>query len=269
MSVPAIGHNSYLQIAVESTYGTSPATATNKFEIVSAELSPNLSTFPDPSISSVGVFPRNIVRGLQFVTGRVRVKVGFEGFEELWRALLGSYSAALVGGETLVRDHTFLESVTQKSYTSEFSLGNIPTGKVTRLQGFLVTGLAMSSAAATGESGVFNADIDFAAQDVAENTTPMTAPAGVTNLLPVEFHRMLRTSGNLKDGSGLTETSIFIRSLALRVTMPHDMQRGYLGSIWADRPVRAGMGSARVDLEYQWDANNYVLQAAPANQTPP
>src|SRR6185369_16908263 len=109
MSIPALAHDSSLRIANESTYGTAPGSATSKMDMVEWEIDPNLSTIPDVNMNSSGASPRAIGKGLQFVTGRLRWRAGYEGDEEIWRWVLGTYARTTVGGETIVFDHAFKE----------------------------------------------------------------------------------------------------------------------------------------------------------------
>ena len=109
MPVRAGGHSSFLQLAKESTYGTAPAAATAKYETTDFDFDANQSTLEDPSVSTLGMFPRAVEQGVQFATQKFGVRVGFEGFEEIWRMLLPTYSSAVT--DTTARDHTFKEGV--------------------------------------------------------------------------------------------------------------------------------------------------------------
>lgn len=256
MSIPALGHLTSLSIAKEATYATAPASATAKYDIADFSIDQNQSVIEDPNMNSSGASARSIEPGLQFVTFSFRMRWGYAGCEEMMRFLLPTYSQATV--DTSARDHTFKEGIALSSYTFEPTLGNIPTGKVTRLVGCYCTGWRF-----VHENGALVMEITGAAASAAPNTTPMSGAPTVGNRLAIPFHGMLRTAGNLKDGSGIaTETNIFIRSVGLTVTYPHDTQRSYLGSVNADSPVRNGPMSARMEFEAQWDLNNYVLMAA-------
>jgi len=257
MSLPGVGHKGHLLLTKESTYGTSPGSAQDKYEVENFEYDANQSIIADPNINSSGASARSIVQGLQFVTGRFRIRIGFEGFENLWRFVLPTYSSAIVTGTT--RDHTFKEGNALSGYSATFSEGDIPTGKGTLFTGMLCTGFRVNLEASQGASGIIVADIEFAAEDVVENSTVLTGSPTVANIIPVPFHFLMRTGTDIKDGSGLGDTSIFLRSFALSLEYPHDTRRGYLGSVWADSPVRDGPLSGRIDFEAQWDANNFVL----------
>ena len=250
MPTTAPGHKSFLLIAKESTFGTAPGTATDKIDVESFEWDQNMSAIADPNMNSSGASPRSIVQGLQFVTGRFRVRVGFGGFEELFRFCLPNYSSAVA--DTTARDHTFKEPTNTglSSYTIDWSAGDVPSGKVTRFLGTVCTGWRFTLVPGQSDTGVMILDIDFVAASVAENTTPMAGSLTVTNLLAVPFHLLLRTGSNLLDGSGLSAGNIYIKSLALDVTYPHDAARGFLGSVAADTAIRNGPMNAMVDIEY-------------------
>ena len=256
MSIPAVGHLSSVLIAKEATYGTAPAAATAKYDIADFSIDQNQSTIDDPNMNSSGSSPRSIEPGLQFVTFSFRMRWGYAGCEEMMRFLMPTYSQATV--DTSARDHTFKEGIALSGYTFDVSVGNIPASKVTRLVGCYCTGYRF-----TLEAGAIVLEITGAAASATPNTTPMTGSLTVGNILAIPFHGMLRSAGNLKDGSGIaTETNIYIRSIALAVTYPHDTQRSYMGSVNADSPVRNGAMMARIEFEAQWDLNMYVLMAA-------
>src|SRR3990172_2715527 len=109
MSIPALGHNSSLLVAMESTYGTAPGSAASKYDIANFRFSINQSSIECPNMNSLGASPTSIVPGLQFVTGSFDLQWGFEGCEELMRFLLPTYSSAVT--DTSARDHTYKEGV--------------------------------------------------------------------------------------------------------------------------------------------------------------
>jgi len=214
------------------------------------------------NMNSSGASPRAIGKGLQFVTGRFRWRVGYEGDEEIWRWVLGTYARTTVGGETIVFDHAFKEIKSQKSATLEFD-DTFPTGKVTRCTGAFCTGIS-----AVISDGQIVVQAEFAAEDVTENTTPMGGTPTVTNLLPVYFHELLRTSGNIADGTGITFDKLVLSDFQLEMGASHNTQRTLLGSVWANSPVRNGPFKARISFEQEWNADTYIAQAAMQTGTP-
>lgn len=258
MPRPGLGHKSTLRIAKESSYGVAATTATAKYDVVNFSIDPNQSVMEDPNVNTDGGSPRDILQGLQFYTGSFRIALGYEGFEEMLRFLMPTYSSAVV--DTVV-DHTYKEINDAPGYTFEHSMGDIPTGKVTRLLGVLCTGYRFNIQGAQGDGGLLILDVDFAAATLADDQTGMGGTPTVDNILKVPFHQLDRTlsAGDLLDGSGLAENVIFPRGLSLDASFPHEPQRQYLGSVNADSPVRNGPYSFRIEVDYEWDSDNWPL----------
>lgn len=251
-NIPGIGMDSYLQLAKEATYGTAPAAATAKMELLSASINPIISVLEDPSMNNSIISRRAVLQGGQYVQGTFRVRANFVGMEELYRALLASY--VFTGGSKL---HTFKEGTALFSYSFDFCVGNIPTGKVNRIVGALVTGLRMAGTAGTGETGFITIDVDVVGVSIAPNTTPMTA-ASFPSAQPIIF--TLEQHAQLQEGSGATTANMNVRSFEISAAIPYNTQRFILGSVNALRPVRNGFLDVTWTFEEEW--TDYLLMDA-------
>lgn len=260
---PGLGYKSFLLIGKETVYGTPPAACNAKCELLSHSFNANLGTIDDPSMTSTQLSRRAIGQGGQFVSGSVRVRLNYEGHEHIWRLLLKTNAKTGTGPWV----YTFKEAAdaTLASFTLDVGYGDVPTGKVTRFAGCFVTGFRISGqAVGTGEGGFLTADIDFVAATATENTTPMTggsfpSPQGV------QFHHLLRTAGNFKDGSGaVSEADIMLRSFTLTASIPHDTERFYFGSVNAEFPIRNGPLDITFEFEEEWNSV-LLMQKARAN----
>lgn len=254
MSVPGVQHKSNLRIAKESTPGTAPGSATSLLEVESFDIDPGINTIQDPNPNTSGASSRDIVQNSRALTGSFRMGFGYDGCTELARWLLPTYSQSTV--DTSARAHLFKEGNQLNYYTLEPSFGDLPSGKVTRIVGALCAGFDLDFA-----SGIAMLDARYAGWGPPiPNQTPMGGSPTVGNKIRISHHgHLLLTSGNLKDGSGLAESAIFVRRLKLSVNYPLDTARNYGGSLWNDLPVRSGPMTARIECQCQWDATNYTL----------
>lgn len=251
---PGLGANSSVVIGKEVTYGTAPTSGTpTKLELISASINPRLSVIEDPSMSNAQASRRFIGQGGQYVEFAFKVRVNYEGMEELWRMAFPTYTSATV--DTSARDHTFKEGTTLNSYALDFSFGNIAAGTVQRLLGCFVTDLRVSGQAGTGEGAMLMVELKGLAKTM---TTGVTPGAGMTggafpNAFGVIFHQALLTVNALKDGSSNTTADIRLRSFDLSMSIPHDPNRFYFGSVNADSPVRNGFQDATWTFEEEWN----------------
>lgn len=261
MSVPALGHNGYFQFVKETTYGTAPAAATDKVEVVNFKPILEVTTVRGRNMNTAGSSPREIGRGLKSTGFSFEMDMTYEGANEFLRMFFPTYSQSTV--DTSARSHLFKEGVALSSYACEFSMGNIPSSKVTRWTGCYGTSLEFAI-----RDGRLVAMCEFAAEDIAENTAPMTA-ATVANFNLVLFHHLLLTASNLNDGTSLTPASIVLQDVGFSFKYPMNTKRVYLGSEWANSPVQSGPLEAKVTFTEEWDANTYPLMAIFRGATAP
>src|SRR5437773_806263 len=105
-----IGAKSSVVIGKETVFNAAPTSGTPvKLELITASITPRLSVIEDPSMSNTQASRRFIGQGGQYFEWAMKVRVNYEGMEELWRMLFPTYSSAVV--DTTARDHTFKEGV--------------------------------------------------------------------------------------------------------------------------------------------------------------
>lgn len=258
--LPGIGFNASLLLSHETTYATAPAASEYKVEIMSAEISPRLSVIEDPSFGGGTRSRRFIGQGGQFVEWTMKARVSYEGCLPLFRMFWPAYTGVTVD---TIRDHTFKEGTALQSWTMDFSWGNVPSTKVTRLLGAYCTGFRINGQAGTGESAMLMLELSGVAKSATPNTTPMT---GGTLLTPfgVIYHQQLRTSGNFKDGSGDAVDAIQLRNFEFGCAAPHDTQRFLFGQVNAEQAVPNGFLDGTFTFEEEW-ATTSLMAAALAN----
>lgn len=169
----AVGKDSYWQIGKETTPGTQIA-ATRKSEMISEGFEIDVDTLTDPSLFNARA-PRAVYQGRTQMQGPLEVRGNYEGaIMKLFEGALGSVASAVVGGETVVRDHTIKEGSTLPTYTIEMSKGNVPTSKVIRALGATVTSLEFN--VGTGQDSFARVRAQLQGTDLDPNTG--TTPAG-------------------------------------------------------------------------------------------
>lgn len=170
--MPGLGHKSYVQFGPkEGTYG-SFQTPTKKLEVVSWNIAPQVGVIQDPSLYGAQS-RRALYQGGLLYKGTFVVRLNYEGLEELFRAVFGTYSQAVVSGT--VRDHTFKEGATLNSYSFEVGVGDVPTGKVFRLLGAKLTSLTVRGTAGSGTDAMLQAEFSVVAKDMTSDAAPTAA----------------------------------------------------------------------------------------------
>ena len=102
-TIPGAGHKGSFLFAKEATYGTAPAAATIKHEFESFTWATPDNAIEDPNMNTSGASSRAITPGLQFVTGSFRMRLGYDGCEEILRWMLPVYAGSTV--EKIGRAH--------------------------------------------------------------------------------------------------------------------------------------------------------------------
>lgn len=261
--VPGLGYKGKLLIAREATYDTAPAAADAGVELLSAQIRPRLSTIVDPSLSAAQVSPRFIGQGGQSLEATIRFRVGYEGILSILRMFFPTYTSAVV--DTSARDHTFKEGTSPFSYALDLLWGDRPTGMANRLTGCYGQSLRISGQAGTGENAMLIGEVTVVGKTLTPNTTPMTGGA-LPTALGVIYHQLLRSAGNLDDGSTNADDSIPVRSMEFSVEHPFDTARYLFGQVNAEAPVRNGVTNGRWVFEEEWADQNLMLAAK--NATP-
>jgi len=199
--MPGLGHKSYVQFTKESTYGTL-LPSTRRLEIISWNVSPQIGAIQDPSLYAAQS-RRGLYQGGMMYRGTFVVRLNYEGLEELFRAVFGTYSNSIVTAVT--RDHFFKEGSTLNSYTFEVSAGDVTANTVFRLIGAKVTGLTIRGTAGVGTDAMLQAEFTVIAKDATANNAP-TTPL-VTGLTISGLRTVTRGGGSwIVDGIGVGST---------------------------------------------------------------
>lgn len=192
MAIPGLGHKSYVQLAPETVWGAAPSgQMTSKWELVQWNVAPVVGTIPDPSLTN-RPSRRAIYQGAFKVKGTFTVRIGYEGYLELLRAVSGTYTSATV---TNGRDHFFTEGSNLKSYHMEAVVGDIPTNKCFRVNGVKITSVTLKIGASNGADGMLMADCTVVAKDMLSNQT-ITVPANATSITTTGNATITRAAGN-------------------------------------------------------------------------
>lgn len=258
-TAPGLGFNSLVLMKHEAVAGTAATgAAEHASEIVSAEVTPRLSTIIDPSLSNTQRSSRFIGQGGKYYEWSVKVRAGYNGMEPWLRMMFPGYSHAIV--DTSAHNHTFKEIGTgspaaggQWTYTIDILWGNIPTGLPMRLIGAFATGMRFSAQAGSGENAMLMCEIS----GVCKSVTPGLPSGALTSValapaLGAIYHQQLRTVGNFGDGTGATADTIPMRSFECNITQPFDTQRFLFGQVDAEPPVPNGLMDVTFNMELEW-----------------
>jgi hypothetical protein len=239
-----LGHKSYVQFGPkETTYGTF-VTPTKKLEVVSWSVAPQVGVIQDPSLYNAQS-RRGLYQGGLLYKGTFVVRLNYEGLEELFRGVFGTYSNTVVSGA--IRDHFFKEGATLNSYSFEVIVGDIPTGKCFRLLGSKLTGLTVRGTSGVGTDAMLQAEFTVVAKDMTSNNNP-TAALSFPSVFPVLYHQ----ATTVDDGTADTGANLRVRAFEVSLESPHAEDRFYLGSVNIDEPLRSDFLTARFRLTQEF-----------------
>lgn len=178
--IPGLGNKSFMQFVAEVTPGTTPTFFKYRMEIITADVKPEINTIPDPSLYS-GQSRRGFFEGAKIYRATVVMRPTYSGgILEILRGVSGSYTSPVVSGETIVFDHTFKEAADLKSYSMEFSIGDIPTGKVFRLVGARFSAITFRSTAGNSADAMVQCELTIIATDMLSDQTESKTIADTT-----------------------------------------------------------------------------------------
>lgn len=259
-----LGNKSYLQMGVETTYGTAVAAAA-KVEIISANIDPVVGTIPDPSLYS-GQSRRGFYQGGLFYQGKILIRSNYGGgatgcLGRLIKAAMGT--VATTGAGPFV--HTYKEAAQPPSLTLELGEGDIPAGTVKRAIGCIVTGMTVRATAGQGEDAMVQFEFPIVAKTVTLGFTP-TAALAFPTISPMLFHQ----SGVITDdGSGDTQANQRVRSFEMTLTNNYALDRFYFGSLTPDQPIRNDFLSARWAFTSEFQGTPAIARAIAFTTTAP
>jgi hypothetical protein len=253
--LPGFGHKTYLQFGPhETNYGTFIA-PTKKLEVVSWNVAPVVGVIQEQSLYNQQS-RRALYQGGLLFKGTFVVRLNYEGLEELFRAVTGSYTAPTVDGA--VQDHKFTEGLTLNSLAFEVIKGNIRTGTCFRLLGSKLLSVAIRATAGTGNDAMLLAEFTVVGQQFLSNQTP-TGSLAFSNLHPVLYHHGFVYDDGTASGIPVPLTGPPNRIKAIEITLdnPHDEARFFMGLLNPDEPVRNDFIVARMRITQEF---NDILQ---------
>lgn len=262
--MPGQGLKSFLQFGVEAVYGT-PVAAAAKMEIISANADPNIGRISDRSLYNAAS-RRGFYQGGLFHEGEILVRGTYGGgaaggLGRLIKAAQGAVATTGAGPFT----HTYKEATSPPSLTLELGEGDVPTTKVKRVIGSVLTGMTVRATAGQGDDGMAEFVFPYAAKTITTNFTP-TPALNFTANSPILFHQSNTTTD---DGSGDTQVNQRVRSFEMVLTNPYALDRFYLGSLTPDVPLRSDFLSARWRFQSEFADINAITRATAFTTTSP
>jgi hypothetical protein len=233
---PGMGFKSFLQLGIESTWGTAVA-ATHKFELISENLTNSIGKILDPSLYNARS-RRGRYQGGQIAKGQIKVRANYEGLMMLFDWAMGTATWGSVGGTSSAAPspyiHTFVEHSYLNSYTLQISKGDMPVGTCFTFPGAKCTGITFAGKAGNGEDAMLTVTLDVISKPGLSSQTPTTnlvlAPIGP--ILCVQG-----TAASLKDASGDTATGLRIRSFEVKLASKCAEDSYYVGALSADEAI--------------------------------
>jgi len=260
--MPGLGSLGFLQIGKETTYGT-PVAATDKTEIISAKTDPVVSTIDDPSLFNAASL-RGIYQGPLLYSGTVGVRLNYVGkaLLKMLNGVMGGVTTTLVEAATSW-DHVFKEAISLPSYTLEVGEGDIPTGKVSDVEGTKFASMTIRGSAAAGTQGMLTGDFEITAKNKLTNQTG--AALSFPTVSPMLFHHAL----TVDDGSA--DANIRVRSfeVALRNNLT-GIERAYFStSPTIDEPLRDSVLDVTWTITQEFQTMTHFTAAQAFTDTSP
>lgn len=260
MPVPAFGHKTYMQIgAKETTFGTFNApsgTYAKKLEVVSWNLSPQLTTIRDRSLWAQ-LSRRAMYQGPVSYKGTITVRCNYEGLKEIFRGVFGTYAATAVD---TTKDDAFTEGLTLNSYSIEIAYGDLPSGKILRVVGAKFIGLTIKGNAGTGDDGMLTVDLQVIARDIDTNAgAGYTATGGLS--FPTPYPVMFHQAVVVDDGTSDSASNIRMTAFEASIEQPHIEDRYYLSSLLMDEPIRSDFVVGKMKFTQEFNSMSQWLAA--------
>jgi len=223
-----VGYKSYMQFVEETVYGTGVAAAF-RYELISANVQPQMGTIPDPSLNNARS-RRALYQGGLFYRGTILLRLNFDGLMKLFKIAHNNITTTVVEA-AVSSDHICREgTLSPGSLTVELVEGDIPVGKAQRLLGLKILGYTVRGTAGLGADAMLQVELEVIAKDKVTNftVTPALTPPGVN---PVLFHHGLTID------NGTATAGIRVRSFEVSFATPLTDDRFYLGSKNIDEPL--------------------------------
>ena len=163
--MPGLGLKSYLQLARETIYGQQPTYIGHpKVEIISENLTPQIGSIRDPSLSN-SPSRRALYEAGKLYSGSIVVRGAYEGVLEMLRGVFGDYTPTELSAAKSY-DHVFKNHATPSSYSLEMVVGDIPTGTCFRLSGAKFRSVTLRMTAGQGNDAMLQAEFGVVARDM-------------------------------------------------------------------------------------------------------
>lgn len=244
MGTPAQGFKKYIQIGLESVWGTGVA-ATRKLGIVSESFSPEIALISSQTMDGEVTVPdAYVVR--EMARGTIVFELNYEGQLLVFDWLFGTGTFGTKGGVTTgagpTYTHTFNPGVTLNSYTIEV-FKDIPSGKCHKLVGAKVSGWRIRGEAGAGDGAILKLEVDVVAKSITSNATP-TAALSITTRIPALYHQ----ATTVDEGTADSASDVRIKSFDLAVASSLHEDRDYLSASTPDQFLRSERISTTLSL---------------------
>lgn len=252
------GFKSYIQFGTEAVWGTAVA-ATNRLEIISMDVSPEMGVILDPSLNN-SVGRRGVFQGGIVYRGNIVMRANYQGMSRIFKHVLGVAGTSTVVEGSVSWDNVFHDAQAQltpnRSMTIEMIEGDIETGKAQRLVGAVVESCTIRGTAGQGSDAMLQIELEVVAKDKVVNFTP-------TGALSAPAVNPVMTKQGFTVDDGVTTSGLFVRSFELAYRAPTDAERFYLGSVNPAEFVRDDFVGAtwRFTQDLQTDDALAALQA--------
>lgn len=231
--MPGLGHEAYLQIGREATYGTAVA-ATRRFNIINADMRGERGKVRSDAITDT-VNRKDIFNGPQIGRLSLSLEADYEGQLHLWDAAMGTATYGSNGGTSSGAGPytwTFIQRMLANSLSCQL-ITNIPSTKCDRMLGGKVQSLKLSGSAGM-ESKPLKLDLELVGTKVETNQTP-TAALTANSALPIMFHHM--DTANFKAGTADSAGADRLRAFEFSIKNNLNESR-YYGADTIDEPLR-------------------------------
>lgn len=236
-ATPAFGHKAFCTFGKEAVFGAFDTTG-QRLRVLSWKLQQVGGFVRDETL--VGTLARKaMLPAPAYWKGTFSVKMSYDLLTDLFRGAHGGYAATTV--DTTARDHVFNDSLTvpfNKSFSMEYSVGDVPAGKVFRLSGVKILGFTIKGEGGIGSGGVCTVEFSIWAQQLDTNSGVGHTPAGTSEptFAPVLFKHCVVSLDGTTDtaAAGLSR----ITGFEVSYMPPLDEERNYLSSGYMDEPTR-------------------------------
>lgn len=225
------GHDAYLQIGREVTWGTAAASV-RRFNIVSGSIASERAKVRADVLTAF----RNrsaIYAGPQVGRASVTLEADYEGQLHLWDGALGTATFGSNGG-TSTGSGPYTWTFIQRNLFSSYSLQmvtNIPSGKCDRLLGAKIQSLKLSGS--TGfDAKPLKLELEFVGSAVSTNVSP-TGALSANSALPIMSHHV--DTANFKSGTADTAGTERLRSFELSIK--NNLSEYFYGADTIEEPL--------------------------------